>query len=49
MVFPKKGTSGMMKVPMRVFEGKLQKTYREGEDGAMMNRDGRRGSLWFGV
>lgn len=47
-VFPEKGTSGMMRVPMRVFEGKLWKTYREGENRAMMNRDGRRGSFGLG-
>lgn len=44
MVFPEKGSSGRMRVPMRVFEGKVWKMYREGEERAMMRRDGLRGS-----
>lgn len=48
MVFPEKGTSGMMRVPMRVFEGKQWKMCREGEDTAMMSRDGWRGRSGFG-
>lgn len=47
-VFPEKGSSGMMRVPMRVFEGKLWKMCREGEDRAMMRRDGLRGSSGLG-
>lgn len=48
-VFPEKGSSGMMRVPMRVFEGKqLWKMCREGEERAMMRRDGLRGSSGLG-
>lgn len=38
---PEKGSSGRMRVPIRVLEEIWWKTWRDGEDIAMMRREGR--------
>lgn len=45
IVFPEKGISGRITVPIRVLADKWWKKWRDGEDMAMMRSDGRIGSF----
>jgi len=46
---PEKGISGRIRVPIRVFEDKWWQKYKDGEDRAMMRREGERGLLGLGL
>lgn len=46
---PEKDVSGKMRLPIKVLEGKWWNKYRDGEDKAMMMREGCRGVLGFGL